>query len=236
MQIKYITLAYSIGLLLIGCLNQDCLNHKNILIKNNPSDIYLYAQQKLYNGNCNNDTLIAIKNFKFLKNYNLITSYAQQIQLNLIYAYYKLTSFSFAQSSINNFLLFNSNHPNIDYVIYMQGLINMARDSNNLLQGLFGINSNTNTKYVRTALLNFIQLINTYPNSQYSDNIKYIIYLKNSIADYELSIIKYYYKCESYIAVNKRVEKMLRNFENTKAIKKALFFYEKSYEKLYLNY
>jgi DNA uptake lipoprotein len=56
----------------------------------------------------------------------------------LIYAYYKNADLPLAQAAIARFMRLNPTHPNIDYVIYMKGLTDMALDDS-ALQGFFGI-------------------------------------------------------------------------------------------------
>ncbi len=41
--------------------------------------------------------------------------------------YYKNADLPLAQAAIDRFMRLNPTHPNIDYVIYMRGLTNMAR-------------------------------------------------------------------------------------------------------------
>jgi outer membrane protein assembly factor BamD len=60
--------------------------------------------------------------------------YSQQVQLDLIYAYYKNADLPLAQAAIDRFMRLNPTHPNIDYVMYMRGLTNMALDDS-ALQG-----------------------------------------------------------------------------------------------------
>src|SRR5699024_1533728 len=92
-------------------------------------------------------------------------TYSAQIQLNLIYAYYKAADLLLAQTTIDRFIKLNPTHPNIDYVYYMRGLINMAFDEN-LIQDLFSVDrSDRDPAYARIAFTHFAQLIEAFPNS-----------------------------------------------------------------------
>ena len=55
-----------------------------------------------------------------------------------------------AQASIDRFMRLNPTHPNIDYVMYMRGLTDMALDDS-ALQGFFGLT-------VLTAILSTLAL------------------------------------------------------------------------------
>lgn len=58
----------------------------------------------------------------------LFGPYSQQVQLDLIYAYYKSAELPMAISAIDRFMRLNPTHPNIDYVLYMRGLTAQALD------------------------------------------------------------------------------------------------------------
>ena len=61
----------------------------------------------------------------------------------------------------------NPTHPNIDYVMYMRGLTNMALDDS-ALQGFFGVDrSDRDPQHARDAFNDFSKLVRGYPNSQY---------------------------------------------------------------------
>lgn len=89
---------------------------------NPPNEIYATAQQKLQDGNWKQ----AITQLEALDNRYPFGPYSQQVQLDLIYAYYKNADLPLAQAAIDRFMRLNPTHPNIDYVIYMRGLTNMA--------------------------------------------------------------------------------------------------------------
>ncbi len=73
----------------------------------------------------------------------------------------------------------NPTHPNIDYVIYMRGLTNMASDDS-ALQGFFGVDrSDRDPQHARDAFNDFSKLVRGYPNSQYAtDAYKRMVFLK----------------------------------------------------------
>ncbi|WP_332113609.1 tetratricopeptide repeat protein, partial [Escherichia coli] len=54
------------------------------------------------------------------------------------YAYYKNADLPLAQAAIDRFIRLNPTHPNIDYVLYMRGLSNMAL-FDIAMQVLFGV-------------------------------------------------------------------------------------------------
>ena len=141
-----------------------------------------------------------------------------------------------AQAAIDRFMRLNPTHPNIDYVLYMKGLTDMALDDS-ALQGFFGIDrSDRDPEHARAAFRDFSQLLRTYPNSQYAtDARKRLVYLKDRLAKYELSVAQFYTKREAYVAVVNRVEQMLKDYPDTQATRTALPLMENAYRKLQLN-
>ncbi|EHM46600.1 outer membrane assembly lipoprotein YfiO [Hafnia alvei ATCC 51873] len=223
---KYLVAAATLSLALAGCSSS-----KDAVPDNPPSEIYATAQQKLQDGNFK----AAITQLEALDNRYPFGPYSQQVQLDLIYAYYKSADLPMAQASIDRFMRLNPTHPNIDYVLYMRGLTDMALDDS-ALQGFFGIDrSDRDPEHARQAFRDFSQLVQRYPNSQYSaDATKRLVYLKDRLAKYELSVAQYYTKRGAYVAVVNRVENMLRNYPDTQATRDALPLMENAYKQMNL--
>ncbi|GLY60116.1 membrane biogenesis protein [Pectobacterium brasiliense] len=226
-RMKYLVAAATLSLALAGCSS----NSKDAVPDSPPSEIYANAQQKLQDGNFK----AAITQLEALDNRYPFGPYSQQVQLDLIYAYYKSAELPLAQASIDRFLRLNPTHPNVDYVLYMRGLTDMALDDS-ALQGFFGVDrSDRDPQYARTAFRDFSKLIQGYPSSQYAtDANKRLVYLKERLAKYELSVAQYYTKRGAYVAVVNRVEQMLRDYPDTQATKNALPLMENAYRELQL--
>ncbi len=122
-RMKYLVAAATLSLALVGCSGS-----KEEVPDNPPNEIYATAQQKLQDGNWKQ----AITQLEALDNRYPFGPYSQQVQLDLIYAYYKNADLPLAQAAIDRFMRLNPTHPNIDYVIYMRGLTNMALDDSAL--------------------------------------------------------------------------------------------------------
>ncbi|MBE5204542.1 MULTISPECIES: outer membrane protein assembly factor BamD [Pectobacterium] len=226
-RMKYLVAAATLSLALAGCSS----NSKDAVPDSPPSEIYANAQQKLQDGNFK----AAITQLEALDNRYPFGPYSQQVQLDLIYAYYKSAELPLAQASIDRFLRLNPTHPNVDYVLYIRGLTDMALDDS-ALQGFFGVDrSDRDPQYARTAFRDFSKLIQGYPNSQYAtDANKRLVYLKERLAKYELSVAQYYTKRGAYVAVVNRVEQMLRDYPDAQATKNALPLMENAYRELQL--
>ncbi|CFR05800.1 MULTISPECIES: outer membrane protein assembly factor BamD [Yersinia] len=226
-RMKYLVAAATLSLVLTGCSS-----NKDVVPDNPPSELYATAQQKLQDGNFKG----AITQLEALDNRYPFGPYSQQVQLDLIYAYYKSADLPLAQASIDRFMRLNPTHPNIDYVLYMRGLTDMALDDS-ALQGFFGIDrSDRDPQHAKAAFRDFNQLIQSYPNSQYAtDAQKRLTFLKNRLAKHELAVAQYYTKRGAYVAVVNRVEQMLRDYPDTQATRDALPLMENAYKQLQLN-
>ncbi|WP_432322193.1 outer membrane protein assembly factor BamD [Yersinia enterocolitica] len=226
-RMKYLVAAATLSLVLTGCSS-----NKDVVPDNLPSELYATAQQKLQDGNFKG----AITQLEALDNRYPFGPYSQQVQLDLIYAYYKSADLPLAQASIDRFMRLNPTHPNIDYVLYMRGLTDMALDDS-ALQGFFGIDrSDRDPQHAKAAFRDFNQLIQSYPNSQYAtDAQKRLMFLKDRLAKHELAVAQYYTKRGAYVAVVNRVEQMLRDYPDTQATRDALPLMENAYKQLQLN-
>lgn len=222
MRMKYLMAVSILSLLVTGCSS-----NKNAGTESSSTDIYNSSQEKLQSGNYKE----AIKLLETLNNRYPFSAYAQQTQLNLIYAYYKSSELLLAIATIDRFIRLNPTHPNIDYVLYMRGLIAQALDDS-ALQDFFGIErSERNPQHTLVAFRNFSQLVHFYPNSLYAtDASKRLVFLKEHLAKYELAIIKYYNKRGAYIAVINRTEQMLKNYPDTQSTRNALKYMEIAYD------
>lgn len=207
-RMKYLVAAATLSLFLAGCSGS-----KEEVPDNPPNEIYATAQQKLQDGNWKQ----AITQLEALDNRYPFGPYSQQVQLDLIYAYYKNADLPLAQAAIDRFIRLNPTHPNIDYVMYMRGLTNMALDDS-ALQGFFGVDrSDRDPQHARAAFNDFSKLVRGYPNSQYTtDATKRLVFLKDRLAKYEYSVVEYYTARGAWVAVVNRVEGMLRDFPDTR--------------------
>lgn len=225
-RMKYLVAAATLSLALAGCSSS-----KDEVPDSPPSEIYATAQQKLQDGNFK----AAITQLEALDNRYPFGPYSQQVQLDLIYAYYKNADLGLAQASIDRFIRLNPTNQNIDYVLYMRGLTDMALDDS-ALQGFFGVDrSDRDPQHARDAFNDFSKLVRSYPNSQYTpDAAKRMLFLKDRLAKFELAVAEFYTKRGAWVAVVNRVDGMLRDYPDTQATRDALPLMENAYRQMQL--
>ncbi len=225
-RMKYLVAAATLSLALAGCSSS-----KDEVPDSPPAEIYATAQQKLQDGNFK----AAITQLEALDNRYPFGPYSQQVQLDLIYAYYKNADLGLAQAAIDRFIRLNPTHQNIDYVFYMRGLTDMALDDS-ALQGFFGVDrSDRDPQHAHAAFNDFSKLVRDYPDSQYApDAAKRMLFLKDRLAKFELAVAQYYTKRGAWVAVVNRVDGMLRDYPDTQATREALPLMENAYRQMQL--
>lgn len=215
--------------ILLGSALIGCSSDKNVYEDQPEIELHRQAQQSLDDGLIKTSVTILEemdKNYPF-------GPYSQQVQLSLIYAYYKSGDLPVAVASIDRFLKLNPTHPNVDWVIYMRGISNMIQDDN-LIQGWFDIDrSDRDSDFANAAFKDFTYLVTNFPNSPYSKDAEIrLVFLKNRLASYQLKVAQYYTERGAYVAVVNRVTDMLSTFPDTDATKHALPLMYNAYNQL----
>ena len=176
------------SLALVATLITGCSSTKPKVPDEPPEVLYQKARIKLDTGNYLN----AIELLEALDSRYPFGAYSNQVQLDLIYAYYKQDDTAQAIANIDRFIRLNPAHKNIDYVFYMRGLTNMAADYN-FFQDFLGINrDDKDPSYARQAFQDFKTLLQNYPNSQYAADARArMVGLKTRLARYDLGVAEY---------------------------------------------
>lgn len=161
---------------------------------------------------------------------------SHQIQLDLIYAYYKSGDAAQGIALTDRFLRLNPAHANLDYVYYMRALINIATEEN-LFQDLAGIDrSDRDPTAARDAFNDFKIILERFPNSKYAaDARQRMISIKSRLAKYELAVARYYLKREAYVSAANRGKYIVEYFSPSSETKEALEIMIFCYEKLGLD-
>lgn len=162
--------------------------------------------------------------------------YAQQAQLELGYVYWKGQETASAIAACDRFIKLHPNHPVVDYVYYLKGLITFNEDL-----GYLGYLSAQNPgerdpKSARESFDAFKELASRFPNSKYASDATYRMnYLVNSLAAQEVNVARYYIKRGAYLAAVNRAQMAVKNYPGTPAGEEALFIMVVAYDKLGMN-
>ncbi|MBQ9273878.1 MAG: outer membrane protein assembly factor BamD [Succinivibrio sp.] len=158
---------------------------------------------------------------------------SDQIQLDLIYVYYKERDPDMTSAAINRYLRLNPTSQYIDYVKYMHGLCEMQKRGD-LIQDFLRMNrSQKDPEHYYTAIAIFKDLIETHPYSTYvNDARQRIIYMKEQLAERELAIARYYFKRGAYLSSVRHCQSILYSYRDTSYIEAAMRLMQEGYEKL----
>ncbi|EXI85650.1 MAG: Competence lipoprotein ComL [Candidatus Accumulibacter sp. BA-94] len=175
----------------------------------------------------------AVKYFEKLESRYPYGRYAQQAQIDIAYAYWKDQEPASAIAACDRFIKLHPNHPNVDYVYYLKGLINFNEDL-----GILGIVSNQDMterdpKGARESFEAFRELVTRFPDSKYTpDAILRMKYLVNALASLEVHVARYYMKRGAYLAAANRGQYAILNYPAAPANEEALFIMVKAYDAL----
>lgn len=175
----------------------------------------------------------AIKLFEKLESNYPFGTFAAQAQMEIAYAYYKSQDQAQALAAVERFIKLHPNHPQVDYMYYLRGLINF-NDQIGFLPMLYEQDpTERDPKATREAFAAFKALVDKFPNSKYApDSIARMNYLINAMASYEVHVANYYYRRGAYLASLNRAQDAVTNYSDAPAREEALFIITRCYDKL----
>jgi len=191
--------------------------------------LYSEAKSELDQGGYAN----AVKYFEKLEARFPYGRYAQQAQMEVAYAHFKDGDPTAALAAADRFIKLHPNHPNVDYIYYLKGIINFNEDLG-LLGKLSGQDlTERDPKAARDSFDSFKDLVTRFPDSKYApDATARMRYLVNTLASYEVHVARYYMRRQAYVAAANRAQYALLNYPQAPAIEQALFVMVKAYDAL----
>ena len=222
---KIIPLILALSISACGLLPEKIDETKNW----SPSKLYSEARDELNSGNFDK----SVKYFEKLESRYPFGTYAQQAQMEIAYAYYRQGDQPQALAAAERFIKLHPNHPNVDYMYYLRGLINF----NDKVSALNFLSQQDATerdpKAAREAFDAFKQLADRFPASTYTpDAIARMKYLVNAMAQYEVHVANYYYRRGAYLAAANRAQYAVKEYQGAPANEEALSIMMRSYDAL----
>ena len=158
---------------------------------------------------------------------------ARQIQLELMYAYFRSGRKEQAIEAADTFIRENPIHPQVDYALYIKGLA-FYEDAPGVLERWFRKDvSKRPPKDVELAYSALRQLVERFPGSQYAaDAEARMIAIKNRLAMYENHVADYYLRRGAYVAALNRAKAALEQFNGANANARSLEIMALAYEEL----
>ncbi len=173
---------------------------------------------------------IAIRYYEELESRYPFGAYAKQAQIEAAYAYYKYNEPDSALSAANRFLRMNPSHDNVDYAIYLKGLINFNRGVGFLDKYLSPDPADLDPGAARQAFFDFEQLVTRFPDSAYTaDASQRMRYLRNNLARHEVNVADYNMRRGAYVAAARRASTVIESYSGAPAVGDALALLAKAY-------
>jgi outer membrane protein assembly factor BamD len=225
---RYLTLILISLALVIGCSKDEVEDD----LEATELAYYTSAQDSLRAGNYAG----AIQKLQLLESRFPFGRYAEQAQLEIVFAYYKSVQPEAARSAADRFIRLHPAHPNVDYAYYLKGMVSYEQDKN-FLSSIIPMDPSTRDPgAARESFQDFSQLISRYPNSEYApDAQKRMKYLRNLLATADIHVARYYIKRGAYVAAANRGRYVFENFQGSVAVPDALAIMVEAYQLLEMN-
>lgn len=170
-----------------------------------------------------NNFLEATTALEALETYHPFGRYAEQAQLDLIYARYNALDTDGAAAAAERFIKLHPESPHVDYAYYIKGLSAYYADMGLAVRFLPIDPSSRDIGQAREAFQAFSSLISLYPDSKYApDAEQRMVAIRNTLAAYELHVARYYIRREALVAALNRARHVVEQFPETPSVPDAL--------------
>lgn len=214
-SLKYILLLL-VSLALWGCSGNDELPE---MADTGEQDMYRQVQEFIANESYSE----AVRGLQLLESRYPFGKYAEQAQLELIYAHYQAYEHEAAVEAADRFIRLHPQNPNVDYAYYMKGLSAYSIDQDIFDRFIPTEYAERDTSHAKEAFGEFSQLVARFPASPYAADARArMVYLRNMLARHEILVANYYFRRGAYLAATNRGTYVVENFQQTPAVADGL--------------
>jgi outer membrane protein assembly factor BamD len=192
-----------------------------------PAKIYADAKDEMASGSYDKAIVLLEK----LEGRAAGTPLAQQAQLDKAYAQHKSGEGVQAVATLERFAKQHPASPALDYSLYLKGIVNF---NDNL--GLFGSVikqdlSERDQKAAKDSFEAFKELVSRFPDSRYTPDARQrMVYITNSLAQYEVHVARYYFNRGAYVAAISRAQSALTDYRDVPAQEEALYILMRAHD------
>jgi len=214
-SLKYILLLL-VSLALWGCSSNDELPE---MADTGEQDMYRQVQEFIANESYSE----AVRGLQLLESRYPFGKYAEQAQLELIYAHYQAYEHEAAVEAADRFIRLHPQNPNVDYAYYMKGLSAYSIEQDIFDRFIPTEYAERDTSHAKEAFGEFSQLVARFPASPYAADARArMVYLRNMLARHEILVANYYFRRGAYLAATNRGTYVVENFQQTPAVADGL--------------
>lgn len=175
----------------------------------------------------------AAEEYRLLQTRYPFGRYTEQSMLDLAYAQFKAHEPQAALSTLDRFIRTYPAHPNVDYAYYLKGLVNYEENLGVLERMMPDRIRDRDQSAARDAFIDFKELLRRFPDSRYAaDARQRMVFLRNNLAAYEVTVAEYYMRRKAYIAAVNRCRYVLENYPGTPENADALVVLHQAYFEL----
>ena len=158
---------------------------------------------------------------------------SRQIELELMYAYYKSGQKEQAVETADTFMRENPIHERVDYALYIKGLAYFEDEAGFLERRFRKDVTKRPPKEVAESYSSLRRLVDRYPASEYApDAEQRMVFLKNRLAAYENHVADYYLRRGAYVAAVNRAKNALEEYNGAIGNAESLRIMAQAYDKL----
>ena len=190
-----------------------CANHnynKNPYLSMSAEQLFTQADSSLAKGNYSQ----TIKYLEALDAAHPFSVYAEQAQLDLMYAYYKNGDNTLAAATADRFFHLYPRSRHVDYAYYMRGIADFYQ-TRGIFAELFPMDiawRDPGTQ--QQAYTDFASFLQRFPDSVYAPDARQrLIYLRNLFAQKTLYIAQFYMRRKMYVAAINRASFLIQQYQ-----------------------
>lgn len=158
---------------------------------------------------------------------------SRQIQLELLFAYYKSGDLEQAVDTADTFIRENPIHDHVDYALYIKALSYFEEGPGFLARWLRRDITRRPPKDVGLSYTTLRRLVDRYPTSKYAaDAEQRMIAIRERLADYENHVADYYLRRGAFIAAANRAKSALEEFNGATGNARSLQIMAEAYDEL----
>ncbi len=216
-----------VAMVMVGCASNP---DKDKLPENlSEATIYQMANKALGNGRYSE----AIKALRTLESRYPFGAFAEQAQLNIIYAFYMNAEPEASRAAADRFIRLHPQNPNADYAYYLKGLASNTASAG-IIERYLPLDMTRRDPGQATQSFNeFAELLRRYPDSEYAPDARQrMVALRNRLAAYEIHAANYYLKRKAFVAAINRGKYVVENMQETPSVPEALVIMIEGYQHL----
>ena len=224
-------LLFSLLLFISGC-SWFGGDDDELIADSGEQQMYREAQRHLKNENFS----LAVRSLQGLERRYPFGQYAEQAQLELIYAHYSGYEFAAANEAADRFIRLHPRHPSVDYAYYMKGLAAYDIEPGFFSRFIPSDDTKRDVSHIQTAFAEFAQLLARFPDSAYAPDARQrMVHMRNMLARNEIHVANYYFRRGAYMAALNRGKYVVEHMQQTPSVADGLAIMGQAYLLLGLN-